>query len=78
TLPKAEIADREHPRWLERLGSAGRAYACVQVGVVHEEDRALPAGEVGEVDVRGPTVMPGYWNNAEASTATLRGGWLHT
>ncbi len=78
TLPKAEIADREHPRWLERLGSAGRTYACVEVAVVDEEDRALPPGEVGEVVVRGPTVMPGYWNNAEASSATLRGGWLHT
>jgi long-chain acyl-CoA synthetase len=78
TLSKQDIADRAHPRWRERLASAGRPYACVEVIVADGEDRALPAGEAGEILVRGDVVMQGYWRNPEASAASLKGGWLHT
>jgi long-chain acyl-CoA synthetase len=78
TLSKAQIADREHPRWLERLGSAGYPYACMDVAVVDGEDRPVPAGEAGEVVCRGLPVMPGYWNDPDATARTLKGGWLHT
>jgi long-chain acyl-CoA synthetase len=78
TLSKAEIGDRAHPRWRERLASAGRPFACVEVVVADAEDRPLPAGESGEILCRGDVVMPGYWRNEEASAATLRGGFLHT
>jgi long-chain acyl-CoA synthetase len=77
-LSKQDIAAREHPRWLERLGSAGRPYACLEVKVADAQDNALPVGETGEILCRGDVVMPGYWRNPEASAATLRGGWLHT
>jgi long-chain acyl-CoA synthetase len=78
TLSKQDIADRTHPRWLERLGSAGRPYACLEVKVADGEDRALPVGETGEILCRGDVVMPGYWRNPDATAQTMRGGWLHT
>ena len=78
TLSKAEVAGRDHPRWMERLASAGRVYACVEVMVADAQDRALPQGEAGEILCRGDVVMAGYWRNPEASAATLKGGWLHT
>jgi long-chain acyl-CoA synthetase len=78
TLSKQDIADRAHPRWRDRLGSAGRPYACVEVMVADAEDRALPQGETGEILARGDVVMSGYWRNPEASAASLRSGWLHT
>ena len=78
TLPREDVAARGHPRWLERLASAGRPYASVEVVVADDQDRPLPAGETGEILVRGDVVMAGYWRNAEASAATLKGGFLHT
>jgi len=78
TLSKEDVADRDHPRWLERLASAGRPYACVEVKVADSDDRALAPGEIGEVLCRGDVVMAGYWRNPEATAATLKGGWLHT
>jgi long-chain acyl-CoA synthetase len=77
-LSRQDIADREHPRWLERLGSAGRPYACLDVKVADAQDNALRAGEVGEIICRGDVVMPGYWKSPDATAQTLRGGWLHT
>jgi long-chain acyl-CoA synthetase len=78
TLSKEDIADRAHPRWRERLASAGRPYACVEVMVADAQDLAVPQGEPGEILCRGDVVMPGYWRNRGATAATLRGGWLHT
>jgi long-chain acyl-CoA synthetase len=78
TLSKQDIAAREHPRWRERLASAGLPYACVDVMIADAQDRPMPAGESGEILCRGDVVMPGYWRNPEASAATLKGGWLHT
>ncbi|HRF07558.1 MAG TPA: AMP-binding protein [Xanthobacteraceae bacterium] len=77
-LSKAEVADSAHPRWLERIGSAGTPYACLEVRVADEQDNALPVGEIGEILCRGDIVMAGYWKNEEASTKTLANGWLHT
>jgi long-chain acyl-CoA synthetase len=77
-LPKADIADRDHPRWRERLASAGRPFRCIEAMVAGADDRPLPAGEAGEILCRGDTVMAGYWRDPQASAATLRGGFLHT
>ena len=78
TLSKQEIADRDHPHWADRLASAGRPFACLEVMVANDDDKPMAVGEAGEVLCRGDVVMPGYWRNPEASTATLKGGWLHT
>ncbi len=60
------------------LVSAGRALVGTEVRVVDEQDQPVPAGTIGEVIVRGPQVMRGYWNRPEATEQALRGGWMHT
>jgi acyl-CoA synthetase (AMP-forming)/AMP-acid ligase II len=50
----------------------------VTVKVFDDDDRELPAGEIGEVVTRSDCMMLGYWNNPAASAAALRSGWLHT
>ncbi len=77
-LSREEVADRSHPRWRERLASVGRAQSVVEVMIGDEAGQALPIGEVGEIMVRGTPVMPGYWENPEATEKTLVGGWLMT
>ena len=71
-------ADRRHRKWRERLGTVGRPQSLVEVRVADDEDRELPPGEIGEILVRGDTVMAGYWNRPEASAKALANGWLHT
>jgi acyl-CoA synthetase (AMP-forming)/AMP-acid ligase II len=61
-----------------RIGSAGTIRTDVEVRIVDADDREVPVGQTGEVVVRGDVVMPGYWNNPEATAETLRNGWLHT
>jgi acyl-CoA synthetase (AMP-forming)/AMP-acid ligase II len=61
-----------------RIGSAGQTRTDVEAACVDADDKVLPPGKSGEVVVRGEIVMPGYWNNPEASAETLRNGWLHT
>ncbi len=78
TLSKADIADRHHPRWRERLASAGKPYRHVEVMVADSQDVPVATGESGEILCRGDVVMAGYWQNEGASAAALRGGWLHT
>ena len=61
-----------------KMRSAGRAGLCADVRIVDENDQELPRGQVGEVVVRGPHVMLGYWNRPEATAEALKNGWMHT
>ena len=61
-----------------RVGSIGIPVPGTDVRLVDEEGRGVPVGEPGELVVRGPQVMQGYWNQPAETAAVLREGWLHT
>lgn len=77
-LSRAVLACRTDPRWERRAASVGVAQSLVEVAVVDGDGRPVPPNEMGEVVVRGDTVMPGYWRNPQATADTLKQGWLHT
>jgi len=60
------------------LGSAGRPHAGCRVRILDHDGRELPRGEVGEIVGRSNGLFEGYLNQAEATAAALRDGWLHT
>ena len=59
-------------------GSCGKAIEGVDVRIVDEQDRDVPAGERGELIFRGPNLPLGYVNGPEATAEALRGGWYHS
>ncbi|MGH2829888.1 MAG: acyl-CoA synthetase [Actinomycetota bacterium] len=63
---------------VRKAGTAGRPYFFTDVRVVDDRDHDVPAGGSGEIVVRGPSVMKGYWNLPEETAAALRDGWLRT
>jgi long-chain acyl-CoA synthetase len=77
-LSRQHLTDTEHPRYRERIASVGVAQTPVQLRVSDEHGVALPCGEVGEVLVKGDSVMAGYWDNPQASAAAIQDGWLFT
>ncbi|HVV41548.1 MAG TPA: AMP-binding protein [Nitrobacter sp.] len=67
--------DLGNPR---RLGSCGRPNPLVEVKLLDSALKEVALGEPGEICVRGPQVMDGYWKRPEATAEAFRGGWLHT
>ena len=63
---------------LDRLKSAGRPVAGVDMRILGDDGREVPTGEAGEVVVRAPNVTAGYLNLPDATKAALRNGWFHT
>ncbi|WP_137990837.1 acyl-CoA synthetase [Streptomyces vilmorinianum] len=74
--PGVLFLDAEHV--VSKAGSAGVPHFFTDVRVVRPDLSEAPPGETGEVLVRGPHVMPGYWGLPEASAAALTDGWLRT
>ncbi|MTI45443.1 long-chain acyl-CoA synthetase [Roseibium hamelinense] len=77
-LPRELVADRSHPRWRERLASVGQAQSAVEVAILNEDGTPCELGQSGEIVVTGTPVMPGYWQNPEASAKAIRDGQLWT
>ncbi|HVL56359.1 MAG TPA: long-chain fatty acid--CoA ligase [Burkholderiaceae bacterium] len=61
-----------------RFGSVGRAVDGFELAIFDEHDREVPRGQWGEIVIRGPGVMKGYWNKPQETADALRGGWLHS
>ena len=61
-----------------KLRSAGRATRVCEIKVVDADMQELPRGDVGQIAVKGPTTMLGYWNKPEVTAETIRDGWLLT
>jgi acyl-CoA synthetase (AMP-forming)/AMP-acid ligase II len=76
TVSGDTFLDREHV--VSKLGSCGRPCQYLELEIWDDEDRPVPAGERGEVVLRGPKVFAGYWRDPEATAAAFRGGWFHT
>lgn len=72
------LAPEDHDPARGRLRSCGSPYRENELRIVDPQGRALPAGSIGEVIVRGPTLMRGYWHNEPATREALADGWLHT
>jgi long-chain acyl-CoA synthetase len=67
-----------NPPNARRPGSVGRPVAGCEVSVQDDAGAMLPAGQDGEICVRSPGVMSGYWHSPDSAVSVLAGGWLHT
>jgi long-chain acyl-CoA synthetase len=67
------LPDRER-----KPGSIGVPVGGTEIKCVDDDDNEVPQGEPGEIVMRGPFVMKGYWNKDDATEEVMRGGWFHT
>ncbi len=72
------VASVQPPGGDNSIGSCGAPLPGIEVRVVALDGTPARPGEAGELQFRSPTVMIGYWNQPEATAATLRDGWLHS
>ncbi len=75
TVLKPQDHDPANP---DRLTSCGRASSGVELKIVGPDGAELPAGETGEIILRGPFITRGYWNRPEATASAIRDGWYFT
>jgi long-chain acyl-CoA synthetase len=72
------VASFNHPNREHKPGSIGMPIRDVEIRLVDGEDHDVTQGEVGEIIIRGPNVMKGYWQRPEATAEAVRDGWFHT
>lgn len=72
--PQDHVADAGAPQ----MRSAGKPIGTAEICILDGNGAEAPQGEVGEIAVRGPTVMLGYWNKPEETAEVLKEGWMHT
>lgn len=77
TLSVLPIVDHAGPDQ-ERLTSAGVPWPTVEIRIIDDNGEELPRGQAGEVVLRAPQVMSGYWKRPDLTADTIRSGWLHT
>lgn len=63
---------------VDKVDSVGRPMPVVDIAIADPTGTHLGPGQTGEVLIRGPIIMAGYWDNPEATANTIRDGWLHT
>ncbi len=68
----------DHASIISKLGSVGRPCLHLELDIWDEQGRSVPAGERGEIVLRGPKVFKGYWRDPEATAKAFAGGWFHT
>ncbi|NBH02123.1 long-chain fatty acid--CoA ligase [Amycolatopsis sp. SID8362] len=78
TLAPADHLRPDGTLAVERFASAGKPTPLTQVSIVDSDGNSLPPGERGEIVVRGPLVMAGYYQDPEATAKASAGGWHHT
>lgn len=72
------VVTTNHFRGTKKIASIGRAIPGVEVKIFNDNDQEFPWGEIGEIVVKGPNVMKGYYNRVDETASAMRGGWFHT
>jgi long-chain acyl-CoA synthetase len=72
------VASFNHPDRERKVGSIGTPIAGVEMRVVDEDGNEVSQGEVGEIVIKGPNVMKGYWRKDDATAETIKDGWFHS
>lgn len=72
------IVTNHRPEGVKKPGSIGYPLPEVVVKVFNENGEEVPIGEIGEIVVKGPNVMKGYWRRTEETAAVLKDGWFYT
>lgn len=72
------LTSLHHTQSTKKIGSIGKPNMYVQVKLVDENGTSVKQGQLGELCFAGPVVMPGYWQNRDATDQAIRDGWLYS
>ncbi len=72
------VASFNHPDKVQKAGSIGTPIKDVEMRLIDSDWNDVPEGEIGEIAIKGPNVMKGYWNRPEATAESIKDGWFRT